>query len=54
MTVFGSLRPDITSLENDSHKIGSVGKLVKGVDGDGKMSLFGVGQDFIKNREELH
>jgi hypothetical protein len=25
--------------ENDSHKIGSGGKLVKGVDGDGKMSL---------------
>jgi hypothetical protein len=24
---------------NDSHKIGSVGELVKGVDGDGKMSL---------------
>jgi hypothetical protein len=23
----------------DSHKIGSVGKLVKGVDGGGKMSL---------------
>jgi len=27
------------SFENDSHKIGSGGKLVKGVDGDGKMSL---------------
>jgi hypothetical protein len=25
--------------ENDSHKIGSGGKLVKGVDGDGKVSL---------------